>query len=254
MSRETERSNLRLVKDAMDGILVHHDLASVTRHFHPRFVQHNPWAKDGAAHVQEMCAFTFGLVAARWAAQGDLVAYHGLYTPPNPLGDHPLVCVDVWRVQGAQIVEHRDALAPTPAADAEGMIAGGGDGLADVSPSQVSENAVRARALLELGVLRGDAGVLTEVLAEGFRQHVPGGGGAEALRAWIARASPRVEVMRTVASGDLVFTHQRRESADGRHVVFDVFRFNAAGRITDQWTVQQDLLPLAEAANTHPHF
>jgi predicted SnoaL-like aldol condensation-catalyzing enzyme len=144
MARETERINLRLVKDAMDGILVHHDLASMTRHLHPRFVQHNPLAKDGAAHVQEMCAFTFGLLAARWAAQGDLVAYHGLYTAPNPLADHPLVCVDVWRVQGEQIVEHWDALAPTPAADAEGMIAGGGDGLADVSPSQVSENAVRA--------------------------------------------------------------------------------------------------------------
>lgn len=254
MSREIERKNIQIVRDAMDGILVHHDLASVERNFHPHFVQHNPWARDGAAHVQEMCAFTFGLVAARWAAQGDLVAYHGLYTAPNPLGEHPLMCVDVWRVQGEQIIEHWDALAPTPAADAEVMIAGGGDGLAGVGPSQVSANAARARTLLERGVSRGDAGVLRELLAEEFLQHRPGGGGAEALQAWVERASPRVEVMRTVASGDLVFTHQRRESADGRHVVFDVFRFNAAGRITDQWTVQQDLLPLAEAANTHPHF
>ena len=74
MSSTIEEKNIQLVKDAMDGILVEHDEASVDRHFHATFVQHNPWARDGAAHVKEMCAFTFGLKAARWAAQGDLVA------------------------------------------------------------------------------------------------------------------------------------------------------------------------------------
>ena len=66
MLSELEKKNIQLVKDAMDGILVHHDERSVEKYFHPTFVQHNPWAKDGAAHVKEMCAFTFGLRAERW--------------------------------------------------------------------------------------------------------------------------------------------------------------------------------------------
>ena len=73
-----------LVQAAMDGILVHHDRVGVRRHFHPDFVQHNPWADDGGAHVEAMCDFTFGVEMRRWVIQGDLVAYHGLYTAPKP--------------------------------------------------------------------------------------------------------------------------------------------------------------------------
>lgn len=254
MLSATEKKNIQVVKDAMDGILVHHDESSVEKHFHPSFVQHNPWAKDGAAHVKEMCAFTFGLKAARWAAQGDLVAYHGLYTAPNPLGEHPLLCVDIWRVQGEQIVEHWDALAPTPAAAAEVMVSGGGDGLADLAANQVTTQAARARELLELGVARGDEAVIDRILSPSFRVHRPEGGDAAALKAWTKTASPKIEVKRTVASGELVFVHLLLESAQGKQVVFDIFRFDGAGRITDQWMVTQNVIAPAEAANAHPHF
>ena len=49
-----------LVQAAMDSILVHHDRAGVREHFHPDFVQHNPWADDGGAHVEAMCDITAG--------------------------------------------------------------------------------------------------------------------------------------------------------------------------------------------------
>jgi hypothetical protein len=48
MFSEVEEKNIQLEKDA---ILVQHDEKSVEKHFHPAFVQHNPWAKDGAVHV-----------------------------------------------------------------------------------------------------------------------------------------------------------------------------------------------------------
>lgn len=254
MLNEVEKKNIQLVKDAMDGILVHHDERSVERRFHPTFVQHNPWAKDGAAHVKEMCAFTFGLKASRWAAQGDLVAYHGLYTAPNPLGEHPLLCVDVWRVQGEQIVEHWDALAPAPADVAEVMISGGGDGLASVSDDRVTTHAARARELLEQGIARGDEAVVARALAPSFRVHRPGGGGAAALKARADASAPKVDVKRTVASGELVFVHFLMETAASRQVVFDIYRFDDSGKVTDLWTVTQDVIAPGEAANAHPHF
>lgn len=254
MLSEIEKKNIQLVKDAMDGILVQHDEKSVERHFHPTFVQHNPWAKDGAAHVKEMCAFTFGLRAERWAAQGDLVAYHGLYTGPNPLGEHPLLCVDIWRVHGEQIVEHWDALAPTPAAIAEVMISGGGDGLAGVPSGKVTTQAARARELLELGIARGDEVVIDRVLAPSFRLHRPEGGDAAAIKDWMKATSPKIDVKRTVASGDLVIVHLLLETANGKQVVFDIFRFDDSSKITDQWMVTQDIVGPGEAANAHPHF
>jgi predicted SnoaL-like aldol condensation-catalyzing enzyme len=244
-----------LVQAAMDGILVHHDRAGVRNHFHPDFVQHNPWADDGGAHVEAMCDFTFGVEMRRWIVQGDLVAYHGLYTAPNPLGEHPLVCVDVWRVQGGQIVEHWDALMPAPPEVAEVMLAGAGDGFADVPPAQVAANAANARRLWELGVRRRDAALIDALLAPSFTQHRPEmGDGRRALLTWAETNQPTVEVRMSVSSGDLVLLQLLVEHAGVARVVYDLYRFDADGRITDQWTVAQDRLPLAEAGNPHPHF
>lgn len=244
-----------LVQDAMDGILVHHDRAGVREHFHPDFVQHNPWADDGGAHVEAMCDFTFGVEMRRWILQGDLVAYHGLYTAPNPLGENPLLCVDIWRVQGGRIVEHWDALMPVPPEVAAVMLAGGGDGFADVAPAQVAANAAAARRLWELGVRRRNAAYIASLLAPSFTRHRPHVvDGRQALLDWVEANQPTVEVRKSVSSGDLVLVQLLVASGGKERVVYDLYRFDADGRITDQWTVEQDRLSLAEAGNPHPHF
>ncbi|MEM6991851.1 MAG: nuclear transport factor 2 family protein [Myxococcota bacterium] len=234
---------MKLVIDAMDGILVHHSEEQVGRQFHPDFVQHNPWAKDGAAHVKEMCAFEFGVQMDRYVVQGDIVAYHGIYTAPNPLGDMPLLCVDLWRVQGNQIVEHWDALQPIPLDHVEAFVGGPGDGGADVPPAQVASNAALVRRTLE-----GTAGA--EAFAAAFTHHSPQGGDVEGLLAW--RDSRSVEVRRTLASGDLVMA-QLDTRGDKREVVYAWFRVNG-NKLTDLWRVTQDFVSDEEAATKHPHF
>ncbi|MEO0599981.1 MAG: nuclear transport factor 2 family protein [Myxococcota bacterium] len=243
-----------LVQTAMDAILVRHDREEVRRYFHADFVQHNPWAEDGGAHVEAMCDFDFGVQMNRWVVQGELVAYHGLYTAPNPLGEHPLVCVDVWRVQGDAIVEHWDVLMPTPAPQAEIVLAGEGDGFADVTPDQVASNVSSVRRLLEVGVRTADTAVVDDLLAPGFTVHHPDGGGRDAFVTWMQQSQPSIEVRKTIASGDLVFAQLLVEIAGKEEVVYDIFRFDGAGRITDQWMARQDRLTLADAANPHPHF
>lgn len=245
----------KLVQTAMDAILVRHDREEVRQHFHPDFVQHNPWAADGGAHVEEMCDFTFGVQMNRWAIQGDLVAYHGVYTAPNPLGEHPLLCVDIWRVQGDQIVEHWDALQPTPAPIAEVMLAGAGDGFADVAPAQVAANVANTRRLFEIGVRGQNEDLIGNILAEDFTVHRPGvDDGRIGFLGWVRAAEPQIAVKRTVASGDLVIAQLLVTIGDKQQVVYDILRFDGAGRVTDQWMVAQDRVPLAEAANPHPHF
>lgn len=245
-----------LVQTAMDAILVRHDREEVRRYFHPDFVQHNPWADDGGAHVEAMCDFAFGVEMKRWAIQGDLVAYHGLYTAPNPLGDNPLLCVDIWRVQGGQIVEHWDALAPTPPKVAEQMLAGGGDGFADVPGTSVAAHASTARRLLEVGVRNRDASVVRSILGSAFRLHLPHAAddGISAFLKWMGEAKPEVTVKKSVSSGDLVFLQTLVCTGGREQVVYDIFRFDRDGKITDLWMVNQDRVPLAEAANPHPHF
>lgn len=245
------------VQDAMDAILVDHDRERVRAAFHPEFVQHNPWAADGGEHVVQMCDFEFGVEMKRWAVQGDVVAYHGFYTAPNPLGDMPLLCVDMWRVQGDRIVEHWDALQPVPQEVADLATAGEGNGLAERSPERVAAQAAAARKLLELGVNGRDTATIDAILADGFTVHLPHaepGQGKGGFLRWVREAEPTITVKRTVSSGELVFAQCLVSHAKGEQVVYDIFRFDDEGRITDQWLVSQDRVPVADAANPHPHF
>ena len=249
----SERANVDKVFAAMEGILVDHDEASVDVHFDAHFVQHNPWALDGAAHVKEMCAYRFPLMSKRWVAQGDLVGYHGYYGTPNPLGDTPLVCFDLWRVRGDRIIEHWDALMPVPdVAAAEGLTSGGGDGGADVPDDQVNLNAAEARRFLEAGVRPGDVAVVDELLAEGFVYHTATGevGAAEAA-AVIGPGQP-LTVNQIVASGDLVVAHVHVRGQEP-NVTWNIFRM-AGGRIAEMWALHQPIAPPEERANSHPHF
>lgn len=96
--------------------------------------------------------------------------------------------------------------------------------------------------------------MIDRILASSFRVHRPEGGDTAALKAWMKATSPKIDVKRTVASGELVFVHLLLETANGKQVVFDIFRFDDTGKVTDQWMVTQNVIPLAEAANAHPHF
>lgn len=249
----TERANVDKMFAAMDGILVHHDEASVDVHFSRHFVQHNPWALDGAAHVKEMCEYRFPLVSKRWIAQGDLVGYHGYYGTPNPLGETPLVCFDLWRVRGDQIIEHWDALMPVAdEAAAEALTAGAGDGGADVSDDEVNLNAAEARRFLEVGVRSGDTSVIEEMLASGFVYHAAAGqAGAAEAKTVIGSGRP-LTVNQVVASGDLVVAHVHVHG-DEPSVTWDIFRM-AEGQIVEMWSLRQPIAPPEEQANTHPHF
>ena len=158
-------------------------------------------------------------------------------------------------MQGDQIVEHWDALMPVPAAVAEVMLAGEGDGFADVDHAQVAANAANARRLWELGIRRRDEAQIRARLAPGFARHRPeAGDGPQALIDWVEAHQPTVEVCMSLSSGDLVLLQLLVASGGLERVVFELYRFDAQGLITDQWTVEQDRQPLSSAANPHPHF
>lgn len=82
-----------LVQKAMDEILYKHDEAATRANFSADFIQHNPMSADGIDHLVAMTLFSFTWEHARWIIEGDIVAYHGLYSSSNPLSHDPaLVC------------------------------------------------------------------------------------------------------------------------------------------------------------------
>jgi len=254
-----EKSNIQLVWDGMTAILDTKDEAAVEASFADDFIQHNPWAKDGIAHVKEMLAFDFGYKPIRWIADGDIMAYHGYYTAPNPLGENPLLCVDMWRVEGGKIKEHWDALAPLPQAQADNATEGGGDGERAITPATKAANKATVHRFLDHVLNRGRIDQIEALVSPDYVYHHETDSilrGLDVLKDHIVnRNGGRMlhDNKQLLASGDLVMAHSHYFGENER-VVFDWFRLDDEHRIAEHWSVEQPITPLQEVANTHPHF
>jgi len=256
---ENEKANLQLVWNGMTAILETKDEATVEASFAEDFIQHNPWAKDGIAHVKEMLAFDFGYKPIRWIADDDIMVYHGYYTAPNPLGDYPLLCVDMWRIENGKIQEHWDALAPLPEEHVMNATAGGGNGEADTSNTHVQANKATVQRFLDYVLNRGRADQLPALVSPAYVYHHETLGELKRLDVLedhiVNKNGGRMlhETKKLVASGDLVMAHAHYFGENER-VVFDWFRLDADNKIAEHWSVEQPITPLDQVANEHPHF
>ncbi|HAS43796.1 MAG TPA: hypothetical protein DCS93_25165 [Microscillaceae bacterium] len=259
-----EKQNIQLVWDGMDAILESKNEQTVEASFAEDFIQHNPWAKDGIAHIKEMLQFEFGYKPIRWVADGDLMAYHGYYTAPNPLGEHPLLCVDVWRVENGKIQEHWDALAPMPNDQLQKAIAGAGNGETTNNVETRAANKATVKRFLDHVLNRGRLEEIKTLVSENYVYHHETEGeliGQNVLENHILSQPggkmPHDNKM-LIASGDLVMTQGHFfgtiEDESQERVSFDWFRLDENHKIVEHWSVSQPIAPQAEVANEHPHF
>lgn len=254
-----EKRNTELVWNGMDAILKTKDEAAVEAAFASDFIQHNPWAKDGIEHVKEMLQFDFGYEAVRWVADADLMAYHGYYTAPNPLGELPLLCVDMWRIENGQIKEHWDALVPVTEAQLKNATEGAGNGESLISEADRAANEQTVTRFLDHVLNRGRIDLLPELVSPEYVYHHENAGALKGLGALedhiVNKNGGRMlhETKKVLAAGDLVMSHGHY-FGDEERVTFDWFRLDASHKIAEHWSVSQAITPLEEVANAHPHF
>ena len=254
-----EKQNIDLVWNGMAAILETKDEQVVEASFAEDFIQHNPWAKDGIEHIKEMLAFDFGYRAIRWISDGDIMAYHGYYTAPNPLGENPLLCVDVWRIEDGKIQEHWDALSPLPQAQVDGATSGGGDGEQAIRPENKKANKATVKRFLDHVLNRGRLDQVAALVSTEYVYHHETEGplkGLAVLEDHIANKNGGRMLHDNkllIASGNLVMAHSHYFGSNER-VVFDWFRLDNDSKIAEHWSVEQPITPLEQVANEHPHF
>lgn len=254
-----EKQNIQLVWDGMGAILDTKNEQVVENSFAEDFIQHNPWAKDGIAHIKEMLAFEFGYKPVRWIADDDIMVYHGYYTAPNPLGDFPLLCVDMWRIEDGKIKEHWDALAPMPETHVENATKGLGNGEVEIDNDDVKANKATVKRFLDHVLNRGRIDQLPSLVSTDYIYHHETEGalkGYAVLEDHIVNKNEGKMLHDNkvlVASGDLVMAHSHYFGENER-VVFDWFRLDDDHKIAEHWSVEQAITPLEEVANEHPHF
>ena len=258
MSLSTEeKRNIQIVWDGLDAILKEKSEVGIEANFADDFIQHNPWAGDTIVHLKEMLQMDFGYEPVRWVSDGDIMAYHGFYTAPNPLGEHPLLCTDVWRIENGKVQEHWDALAPLPESMVTNATAGEGNGEKEVSPETRTLNKAVVKRFLDHVLNRGRLSEINALVSEDYTYYHEEQGalqGISTLKNFIEKEGGRMihDNKLIIASGDLVMTHSHFFGEDER-VVFDWFRLDD-GKIVDHWSVAQPISPWDQVANDHPHF
>ena len=258
MLSQKEKENIQKVWDGLDAILKDKNEAGIDANFAVDFIQHNPWAGDTIHHLKEMLQMDFGYAPKRWVSDGDIMAYHGYYTAPNPLGDKPLLCTDVWRFENGKIQEHWDALNVVSDEQLQKAIAGAGNGEVEVNDETRAANKATVKRFLDHVLNRGRLVEIDNLIAEDYVYHHEDEGalkGREVLTDHVKNkmgGRMQHDNKLLLASGDLVMAHSHY-FGDNERVVFDWFRLQD-GKIAEHWSVEQPIEPWENVANNHPHF
>jgi predicted SnoaL-like aldol condensation-catalyzing enzyme len=111
-------ANKRVVLEFYDLALNKMDFEAASKHFGPRYIQHNPNAPDGIEGFRQFIAMRKEKTPKarseikRVIAEGDLVVLHvhGVREP----GQRGVAIIDIFRLENGKIVEHWDVVQPIP--------------------------------------------------------------------------------------------------------------------------------------------
>jgi predicted SnoaL-like aldol condensation-catalyzing enzyme len=113
-----EEANKKVALDFYDKALNQRDFEAASKHFGPRYIQHNPQAADGIEGFKKFIEWRSQRFpnarneVKRTLADGDLVMVHA-HSIREP-GERGSAIVDIFRLEGGKIVEHWDVIQPVP--------------------------------------------------------------------------------------------------------------------------------------------
>ena len=113
-----EEANKKVVVDLYEKGINQKDFEAAAKNFGPRYVQHNPRAKDGPEGFQAFICFlkakfpNYHSEIKKVFADGDYVILH-VHNVPAP-GERGAAIVDIFRLENGKVVEHWDVRQDIP--------------------------------------------------------------------------------------------------------------------------------------------
>ncbi|MDQ0600919.1 putative SnoaL-like aldol condensation-catalyzing enzyme [Streptomyces canus] len=251
----------------LKGVFERGDTKVVDRFVRPDYIQHNPFAPDGAETLKGLATSVhaqfpdavYGI--KRVLSEGDLVLVHSnvVLTP----GDRGQAVFDIFRFQGGKIAEHWDVGQAVPESSVNGN-----DMFSTVSWPRTTEpgpgfltgyNKKLVTAAFDQLLVKKDLSAIDRYWGPEYHQHNPGiADGVAGVKSGLGgyfKAFPelKVEPKRVIAEGDLVAVHSHYIPAPGERgqAVVDLFRVRG-GKIVEHWDVLQDVP--ASSANENGMF
>lgn len=249
----------------LKGVFEQGDTAVVDRYVRSDYIQHNPFAADGAETLKGLAASVHSQFPdarydiKRVISDGDLVLVHSnvVMTP----GTRGSAVFDIFRFQGGKIAEHWDAGQNVPDTSVNGN-----DMFSTVSWPQTSQpgpgfltayNKKLVTAAFDQLLVKKDLSAVDRYWGSEYHQHNPtiadGVAGVKAGLGGYFEAFPQLAVSRkrVIAEGDLVAVHSHYVNAPGERgqAVVDLFRVRG-GKIVEHWDVLQDVPATSANDNT----
>jgi predicted SnoaL-like aldol condensation-catalyzing enzyme len=113
-----EQANIKAVLELYEKALNQHDFEGSTQYLGPRYIQHNPFAEDGAEGLRKFIEFRkqkfpqAKSIIKRAFADGDYVILH-VHSVREP-GSRGVAIVDIYRMENGKVVEHWDVIQDVP--------------------------------------------------------------------------------------------------------------------------------------------
>lgn len=249
----------------LKGVFERGDTEVVDRFVRPDYIQHNPFAADGAETLKGLATSVHAQFPdavydiKRVLSEGDLVLVHSnvVLTP----GTRGQAVFDIFRFQGGKIAEHWDVGQAVPSASANGN-----DMFSTVSWPRTAQpgpgfltgrNRALVTAAFDQLLVKKDLSAIDRYWGPEYHQHNPGiADGVAGVKAGLGgyfEAFPQLAVVRkrVIAEGDLVAVHSHYVNAPGERgqAVVDLFRVRG-GRIVEHWDVLQDVPATSANDNT----
>jgi predicted SnoaL-like aldol condensation-catalyzing enzyme len=113
-----EQANIKAVLALYEKALNQHDFEGAAQHLGPRYIQHNPFAEDGAEGLRKFIEWRKQKLPQsksfikRAFADGDYVILH-VHSVREP-GTRGVAIVDIYRMENGKVVEHWDVIQEVP--------------------------------------------------------------------------------------------------------------------------------------------
>jgi len=243
-------TNKDSVKSALTGAFAEHDVAAVDKYFADPYIQHNPIAPSGIAHLRGLIEQLSkgpkgGVEIHRIIGEGDLVASHTTYTGFGPV---PLVAFDIFRFnKDGKIVEHWDNLAPVAEPNVSGHTQT--DGATQiVDRDKTDANKALVEDFISRVLIKGEQVDFTKFISPTtYIQHNSSAGdGLEGLGAFMQYLAENKidfyykELHLLVAEGNFVMAASEGVFGDTPTAYFDLFRLED-DLIVEHWDVIADM-------------
>ncbi|MEU6374524.1 nuclear transport factor 2 family protein [Streptomyces sp. NPDC046909] len=245
-----------VVERVLKGVFERGDTEVVDRFVRPDYIQHNPFAPDGAETLKNLGVSLHQQFPdakydiKRVLSEGDLVLVHSnvVLTP----GARGSAVFDIFRFQGGKIAEHWDVGQTVPESSVNGN-----DMFSTVSWPRTEQpgpgfltayNKKLVTAAFDQLLVQKDLSAIDRYWGPEYDQHNPnipnGVAGVKSGLGAFFKQFPQLKVTpkRVIAEGDLVAVHSHYVNAPGERgqAIVDLFRVRG-GKIVEHWDVIQDV-------------